>query len=48
MKTNSPILGPLGIQFFAWAQLEQNDQAKTGDFAKVSGLSSKQEADSTL
>ena len=33
------------MQFFAWAQLEQKNQVKTGDFAKVSGISSKQEAD---
>ena len=39
------MLGPLEMQFFAWAQLENKEQVKTGDFAKVRGLSAKQEAD---
>ena len=43
-EKNIIMLGPLGMRFFAWAQLEQKDQVKTGDFARVSGLSSKQEA----
>ena len=38
------MLGPLEMRFFAWVQLEQRDQVKTGDFVKVSGISSKQEA----
>ena len=45
MKTRNIMLGPLGMRFFAWTQLEQKDQVQTGDFARVSGLSSKQEAD---
>ncbi len=45
MKTRNIRLGPLGMQFFAWAQLENKEQVKTGDFAKVKGLSAKQEAD---
>ena len=45
MKTGNVMLGPLEMQFFAWTQLENKEQVKTGDFAKVKGLSSKQEAD---
>ena len=45
MKERNIMLGLLGIRFFAWAQLEQRDQVKTGDFARVSELSPKQEAD---
>ncbi len=45
MKTKNIMLGPLGMQFFAWTQLENKEQVKTGDFAKVKGLSAKQEAD---
>lgn len=39
------MLGPLEMRFFAWLQLEQKDQVKTGDFVNVSGISFKQEAD---
>ena len=39
------MLGPLEMQFFAWTQLENKEQVKTGDFAKVKSLSTKQEAD---
>ena len=45
MKTGSITLGPLETQFFAWTQLENKEQVKTGDFARVKGLSAKQEAD---
>ena len=45
MKTRNVMLGPLEMQFFAWIQLENKDQIKTGDFAKVKSLSAKQEAD---
>lgn len=45
MKTGNITLGPLETQFFAWTQLENKEQVKTGDFAKVKGLSAKQEAD---
>lgn len=45
MKKRKIMLGPLGMQFFAWTQLENKEQVKTGDFAKVKGLSAKQEAD---
>ena len=34
MKTKNIMLGPLGMQFFAWTQLENKEQVKTGDFAK--------------
>ena len=45
MKKRKIMLGPLAMQFFAWTQLENKEQVKTGDFAKVKGLSAKQEAD---
>ena len=45
MKTGNVMLGPLEMQFFAWTQLENKEQVRTGDFAKVKGLSAKQEAD---
>ena len=45
MKTRNVMMGPLEMQFFAWTQMENKEQVKTGDFAKVKGLSSKQEAD---
>ncbi|MCZ0933040.1 MAG: hypothetical protein OXJ52_07800 [Oligoflexia bacterium] len=42
MKTENTTLGPLEMQFFAWTQLKNKEQVKTGDFAKVKGLSSTQ------
>ena len=45
MKTGNVMLGPLEMQFFAWTQLENKEQVRTGDFAKVKDLSAKQEAD---
>ena len=45
MKSANIMLGPLELQFFAWTQLENKEQVKTGDFARVKGLSAKQEAD---
>ena len=45
MKTLNITLGPLEVQFLGWAQMENKDQVKTGDFVKAVGISPKQEAD---
>lgn len=31
MKERKVMLGPLGMQFFPWTQLENKEQVKTGD-----------------
>ena len=45
MTTKNTTLGPMEVRFFAWAQLENKEQVRTGDLVKSMGLSSKQESD---
>ena len=43
MTTKNTMLGPMEVQFFAWAQLENKEQVQTGDLVKTMNLSPKQE-----
>ena len=44
MTVKNKMLGPMGVQFFAWTQLENKNQVQTGDLIKSMNLSPTQEA----
>src|ERR1051326_3830333 len=43
MKYQKQGLGPLGLQFFGWAQLQNRDRIRIGEVQSALGLSKKQE-----
>jgi predicted transcriptional regulator of viral defense system len=45
MKTGQPVLGPIEMRFFSWAQSKRRTELKTGDLVQALKLSPKQEAD---